>query len=375
MSKLSRTPSLARCATRLKAPRLQAFTLVELLVVIAIIGVLVALLLPAVQAAREAARRSQCLNNLKQIGLSAQNYHAAKNKFPWGVVMEEGSMWSLHLAPYMEQQSIRNLVTLNKFTIRNGEFSQENDNCQWAYPSPYTIEQIQALSNFADHKNLIACETPVSVFQCPSAGYRGGQYDRSVDWIVMKRQPCSYIGNASGIATNQNGTQEPIPTGAASGANDHKKMRQLDGVLFTYSEIGMKHILDGSSNTMLVGEAFHDFEDVEQRGTQKEAPFGSRQDHWYFGGDDIDTNEGHDPSEGLGSTGVPMNLQNLAPAQCITPGPNSTECRRLQLSFGSVHPGGMNSVNCDGAVAFINEDIDAVAWSALGTRDSQVTIK
>ncbi|MBA4104523.1 MAG: hypothetical protein C0485_02110 [Pirellula sp.] len=352
--------------SRSQSARRGAFTLVELLVVIAIIGVLVALLLPAVQAAREAARRSQCVNNLKQIGLAAQNYHATNNKFPLGVVMQEGSMWSLYLAPYMEQQSIRNLVTLNKFTIRNGEFKQDNDNCNWAYPSPYTTEQIQALPNFADYKNLIACETPVSVYQCPSAGYRGGQFDKSADWVVMKRQPCSYVGNASGIATDQNGTTEPL-------LNRHVKMRALDGVLFTYSEIGMKHVIDGTSNTMFVGEAFHDFEAVEQSGGRPESGLGNRQDHWYFGSDDIDTGDGSDPSEGLGSTGVPINLQNLGPNQCAIAG--SPECRKLQLSFGSVHPGGMNAVNCDGSVAYITEDIDAVPWSALGTRDSQVTIK
>ena len=288
--------------------------------------------------------------------------------------MQEGSMWSLHLAPYMEQQSIRNLVTLNKFTIRNGVFSQENDNCNWAYPSPYTTEQIQALPNYADYKNLIACETPISVFQCPSAGYRGGQFDKSADWVVMKRQPCSYVGNASGIATDQNGTTEPMPAGfSGPNPNQHRKMQALDGVLFTYSEIGMKHILDGSSNTMLIGESFHDYEAVEQSAGRPEASIGNRQDHWYFGSDDIDTGDGSDPSEGLGSTGVPMNLQNLGPNQCASPG--TPACRNLQLSFGSVHPGGMNAVNCDGSVAYINEGIDAVAWSALGTRDSQVTIK
>ena len=355
-------------AAQAARPTRAAFTLVELLVVIAIIGVLVALLLPAVQAAREAARRSQCVNNLKQIGLAAQNYHSANNKFPYGVVLQEGSMWSLYLAPYMEQQSIRNLVTLNKFKIRNGEFSQDNDNCNWAYPTPYTTEQIQALPNFADYKNLIACETQVPVFQCPSAGYRGGQFDKSADWVVMKRQPCSYIGNASGLATDQNGIGEPNPA-----QNAHKKMRALDGVLFTYSEIGMKHIIDGSSNTMLVGETFHDYEAVEQSAGKAESGLGNRQDHWYFGSDDIDTGDGSDPSEGVGSTGVPMNQQNLGPNQCAAP--STPECRKLQLSFGSVHPGGMNAVNCDGSVAYINEDVDAVPWSALGTRDSQVTIK
>ncbi len=348
--------------------RRQAFTLVELLVVIAIIGVLVALLLPAVQAAREAARRSQCLNNLKQIGLAAQNYHSSNERFPYGVVLTEGSMWSLYLAPYMEQQSLRNLVTVGKFTINgNGDLADGfDDGLNWAYPSPgYTTEQIMGQPAY---KNLIACETPVPVFQCPSAGFRGGQFDFGRDWLVLKRQPCSYIGNASGLATHQNGIDEPVVL------NKHTRMKFLDGVFFSNSEIGIKHILDGTSNTMLVGETFHDYEDVDNNGSRQELQIGSRQDHWYFGSDDIDTNPGGDMSEGIGSTGVPMNLQNLAPNQCAT-GPASPECKRLQLSFGSVHPGGMNAANCDGSIAFISEDIDPVPWSALGTRDSQVTIK
>ena len=133
----------------------------------------------------------------------------------------------------------------------------------------------------------------------------------------------------------------------------------------------MKHILDGSSNTMLVGETFHDFEAIEQNGARPESLLGNRQDHWYFGSDDIDTSAGSDPSEGLGSTGVPMNAQNLGPNQCAAPVTES--CRHLQLSFGSVHPGGMNAVNCDGSVAYVNEDIDAVPWKpwALATRRSR----
>lgn len=376
MSRQIQTAPVVESSPQLKSLQRQAFTLVELLVVIAIIGVLVALLLPAVQAAREAARRSQCLNNLKQIGLAAQNFHASQERFPYGVVLKEGSMWSLYLAPYMEQQSLRNLVTVGKFTINsNGDVADGfDDSLNWAFPTPsYTTEQIMGLPQ---HKNLIACETPVPVFQCPSAGYRGGQFDNGQDWVVLKRQPCSYIGNASGIATNQNGTQEPVPAGAPALANNHDKMKRLDGVLFSNSEIDIKHILDGTSNTMLVGETFHDFEDVENNGFRKELSIGNRQDHWYFGSDDIDTNPGFDMSEGIGSTGVPMNLQNLGPNQCSAPGsPASTECRKLQLSFGSVHPGGMNAANCDGSIAFISEDIDPVPWSALGTRDSQVTIK
>ena len=365
MAKRNQLCILPRQTLGAQPPRRSAFTLVELLVVIAIIGVLVALLLPAVQAAREAARRSQCLNNLKQIGLAAQNHHSSHERFPYGVVLQEGSMWSLYLAPYMEQQSLRNLVTIGKFKINsNGDLADGfDDGLNWAYPGvSYTTEQIMGQPQY---KNLIACETPVPVFQCPSAGLRA-QFDYGRDWAVMRRQPCSYIGNASGLATNQNRPgNPPLAT--------YTRMKNLDGVLFSNSEIGIKHILDGTSNTLFVGETFHDFEDVENRGAQKELQVGSRQDHWYFGSDDIDTNPGGDVSEGIGSTGVPMNLQNLAPDQCATQ-PSGEACQRLQLSFGSVHPGGMNGSYCDGSINFISEDIDPVAWSALGTRDSQVTL-
>ena len=107
-------------------PRPAGFTLVELLVVIAIIGVLVALLLPAVQAAREAARRSQCGNNLKQIGLALHNYHDTLKWFPPGAVFEGGASTapnaqpinqrgSMHvrLLPYMEQQALYNAFDFN----------------------------------------------------------------------------------------------------------------------------------------------------------------------------------------------------------------------------------------------------------------------
>jgi len=360
-----RTPSWPRAFTSRRDLRRKGFTLVELLVVIAIIGVLIALLLPAVQAAREAARRAQCLNNLKQIGLAHQNFHGVFNKFPWGCINGEGSMWSYYIMPYMEQSALKSLTTLG---FKKG--TPILDGFNWAHPGDYTRSMI---ANDPAYKNLIACETPVPVFQCPSAGFAGGQYDNSVDtgWVVMSRQPGSYIGNASGIAVNQNGNEPDLVH------NRHDKMKKLDGVLFAYSEIGLKHILDGSSNTLLVGEAFHDYQDVADRGAKEENPLGNRQDHWYFGSDDIDTgdeNGGYDFSEALGSTGVPINFQNRGgrpPCSAAA----SKECQALQLSFGSSHPGGTNVLRCDGSIEFISEDIDENAWRDFGTRDSQVYIK
>jgi len=359
------TPSEAGTQPGDSASARKGFTLVELLVVIAIIGVLVALLLPAVQAAREAARRGQCLNNLKQIGLAHQNFHGVFNKFPWGCINGEGSMWSYYIMPYMEQSSLTNLTTLG---FKKGQPILDGFN--WAHPGDYSRAVI---ASDPAYKNLIACETPVPVFQCPSAGFAGGQYDNSFDpgWVVMSRQPGSYIGGASGIAVNQQGNEPDAVH------NRHEKMKKLDGVLFAYSEIGMKHILDGSSNTLLVGEAFHDYQDVAERGAKEEHQLGNRQDHWYFGSDDIDTgdkNGGYDFSEALGSTGVPINYQSRGNARTLCALPTSKDCQALQLSFGSSHPGGTNILRCDGSIEYISEDIDEIAWRDLGTRESQIYI-
>src|SRR5215203_6133997 len=89
-----------------------AFTLVELLVVIAIIGILVALLLPAVQAAREAGRRTQCVNNLKQFGLAMHNYHDTLKVLPMSVSVKSLSVHAT-LLPYMEQMNVQNLINFN----------------------------------------------------------------------------------------------------------------------------------------------------------------------------------------------------------------------------------------------------------------------
>ena len=339
----------------------RAFTLVELLVVIAIIGILVALLLPAVQAAREAANRSTCKNNLKQLGLAAQMHHDTVNRLPPGAVNSEGSMWSYYLMPFIEEESAKNLTSIVRLDQGEGDGWY-----QWARSSPYTHEQ---LINDPQFRNIIACETYVSVLQCPSADLRKHQWDTSTwspGWIVMNRVPCSYLGSASGMAISQN----------APGPDGGKAMQGLDGVLFGGNSIddglAFRKITDGLSKTLLVAEAVHDTEAVEQKGQQREDPQGSKKDHWYFGSDDIDNHGGQDMSEALGSTGVPMNHQNNFIGVDVCESAAHPDCQRAQLAFGSEHPGGMQGVRCDGSVDFFQEDIDPIVYRDLATRASQL---
>jgi prepilin-type N-terminal cleavage/methylation domain-containing protein/prepilin-type processing-associated H-X9-DG protein len=348
----------------------RGFTLVELLVVIAIIGVLVALLLPAIQAAREAARRSQCTNNMKQVGLALQNFYSAKNHFPPGALMFEGSAWSAYLLPYLEQGA-----AFAGFEI--GE-SKKAGNNQWASENQY----VKATDLPDDHKNIQIIETVIDVYRCPSMGLPAHQIDRSSDgWWVMNRVPVSYIGVATGLQDQQfpsyylRGREAPSDAAFYQGA---------DGVLYgIHNEedaadkgMRMERIEDGTSNTVIVGEVWHDIVTEEDYGQKGEPPAGNRKDHWWGGSDDIDTKLGshdvRDLSEFLGSTGVPMNYQRTSDEnKKFCESSTDSRCQALQLAFGSEHPQSANMGFCDGHVENIADDVDKKVWSNYGTRASQ----
>jgi prepilin-type N-terminal cleavage/methylation domain-containing protein len=376
-----------------------AFTLVELLVVIAIIGILVALLLPAIQAAREAARRSQCQNNIKQIGLALQNYHSARNSFPPGAAFQEGSTWSAYILPYMEESAAASALKIDLVS-----------------PKPYSSSS----KSYTATGNLIALETLIAAFRCPSQFMPEHMPDTvAPSAYVQARVPSNYISCASGTASTV-GSHQLLP------GEFHKDMEQLDGVMYgvftragtpgytepdtvpkqpgiqTYGTalVSMRKIEDGTSKTVAFGEAWFDVgrvaHDPDGDGyPNPENDIGTRKDHWMIGsehaaGGPSKTGAPGDPTEAMGSTGVPPNLHKDAAAfeKCV-PGvgfagagapPKAMasaasmhivgpiDCEGIQLSFSSEHPGITQVGLADGSVQTIQEDIDLDIWEQMGTR-------
>ncbi len=289
-----------------------AFTLVELLVVIAIIGILVALLLPAVQAARGAARRVRCKNNLKQIGLAFHHYHDAVKSFPSAIIDPNQVMWSGLLLPYLEQGALYDTLELQK---------------------PWDVD---------GSPNELACATYLSVFRCPA--------NRAPDHVtsqgITDRVPCNYLVCASGLLDRESGPSPKIGQSVS------------DGVSYFNSRVRIADILDGTSSTVAVGET----EFLLGYVGRDHAGSNQFRDHWYIGTTWGLTNEA---SESMGTTAVPVNVDNEA----------NVFADEKELSFSSSHSGGAHVAYADGHVSFISETIDEDTWSALGTRAGREVAK
>ena len=327
MDKLRSTPSHGITLVELPAAsstvrtRCAAFTLVELLVVIAIIGVLVALLLPAVQAAREAARRTQCMNNLKQIGVALHNYHSAKAQFPPGWI-RNGAYgaswgWGTFLLPYIEQNPA--FVALD----------------------PYRATLDEAA---LDPQRLEILQTPISTYRCPSDSehiLHPGNANLQ-PWIVGRIQDqeiamANYVAvYGPGDLAERNPTPDAHHNGAAANAIDNFGK----GPFSKNSTTRVADITDGTSNTFAVGErAFHaprhEYVDVAEYMAAFWCGLGhGNQANWHSEG----------PHWVLGHTFTFLH--------------NSVNASALQ-GFSSRHPGGTQFLMCDGSVRFISEDIDA----------------
>ncbi len=294
-------------APRRSAPR--GFTLVELLVVIAIIGILVALLLPAVQAAREAARRMQCGNNLKQIGLALHNYHDTNRAFPPGnIAIWNGSMWSgwgwtwhAKLLPFMEQKPLYEAIGNNMNTDSGGATSS------WT---------------------ILACEqTAISSFQCPS--HPGGD-------LNYGGQGKDQISNYNGVCGSTTFNDDEM-----DGQND--PAYRGNGIFFINSNIRFRDIVDGTSGTFAVGEV--------QVKLSSKMPGDDR--HYIFA-PNADDNPPKDISEYL------IGMEKGTYGDPINSGTNE--------ATGSYHPGGCNFLFADGSTHFVSENINMDIYQALSTR-------
>jgi len=303
----------------------RAFTLVELLVVIAIIGVLVALLLPAVQAAREAARRTQCLNNLKQIGLTFQLHADTQEIFPTG----GKGIWS-------KRTTDGSRPSERRFGDRGRPNSARNQNWGWAYQILPYLEQ-QALW---ESKVGIVTATPVPAYFCPSRiSIRVHSFDGRAD-----RAQIDYAGNAG---TSELGSLSYAQYGdAQDGVVIRITLGQTGNPYDNFSPpiVPSRQIEDGLTNTLMVAEK--NINAARLSGSQ------GNDDAGYVEGWDHDTIRwGH--------------FQPTPDSQ------DSTEDTPIPVlgSFGSSHTGGFNAAFCDGSVRSITHDIDLEIFRRISSRN------
>ena len=328
------------------------FTLVELLVVITIIGMLIALLLPAVQAAREAARRMQCSNNLKQLALGALDHESANGCLPtggWGVPWvgdpdrgfgkRQPGGWAFSVAPYIELQPL--------FELGKGD-----DN-----PATRTASIGRCMA------------TPVTTLMCPSRRSPLPYPEVSITTIYYKfgtfTAPAlvgktDYAGNAG--TTDLPYLDGTMPSGPASlsegdswtNAQWNAQYHTLDtGVINCHTATTLVDITDGTSNTYLLGEKYVN-PDVYDTGT------GHYDDSSWEAGADWDV------LRWVGVTSNPADGQFL-PRQ-DTPGIDTGGC------FGSAHSTGCNIAMCDGSVQFISYAIDIATHWRLGNRSDGLPV-
>ena len=326
----------------------RAFTLVELLVVIAIIGILIALLLPAVQSAREAARRMQCSNNLKQDALAALQHESAMGYFPtggWGYgwvgdpdrgfgATQPGGFF-YNILPFLEQQ---------------------------------TIHDMGAGETDADRKKDITlqmAQTPLAMFSCPSRRQPAAYPVRSSrNWLVNASKPSDLSQGWFRADYCVNGGSKQVSWGygpssysaadVGNGFADAEKLSSINGLSYQRSQVTIAQIRDGTSNTYLLGEKYlrpEDYYSGDDHGDDEPA----------LGADDLDMH--------CWTCYDPANPNGYGTFQPRADKPGYT----TNVAFGSPHAGTFNVAFCDGSVRSMSYTVDRLAHKYLGDReDGQV---
>ena len=330
--------------------RRSGFTLIELLVVIAIIAILIALLVPAVQKVREAAARTQCLNNLKQIGLALHNYHDHAKGFPPGSNQTLDAKWQwtwmAFILPDVEQDNAYKAAIAFANSDPQSSYSPYGNGGTW-----------YGLSGNPNDGPNPAQGVYVPIYICPS-DWR--TYPVQVDYGLgsVPMGYTTYVGNSGSRGDPGYGTGPPVP---------------FNGILYADSRIRMLEIRDGTSNTILAGE--HPPSDDLQLG-------------WYFDGAGLDN---------TGTMEVTLNTQGWTQntvvsfvgwyypqySNCVSvangggnagpdmyngfePGDTFNQCHMGH--YWSLHPGGMNTLFADGSVRFLSYSLSPANFAALCSR-------
>ena len=316
---------------------LRGFTLVELLVVIAIIGILIALLLPAVQAARESARRTQCTNHLKQIGLAIHNFESTKRAVPPPALTGIGhATWLVLIMPYMEAGSLydqANSVKMYWGANRDSPGIVETQVAEYYCPS----RRSSGLSVSGDYSSGSGCSEHVPGALADYA-LNGGDHQAVPNWY--------YGGGNNGIALRTKEQEDershdgaPCPDTLALGWTAQRKW---------------KDVTDGLSQTFLVGEKY-----------MHPDHFGKREyaDNSFYNDNHVNN---YVRRAGMATSAGAVQLDFF-----IVPSPTHTDdpftLRNLLVkNFGSSHPGGIcQFVFCDGSVQSLNPEVDGLVLARL----------
>jgi prepilin-type N-terminal cleavage/methylation domain-containing protein/prepilin-type processing-associated H-X9-DG protein len=297
--------------------RLDGFTISELLVVIAILGVLVSLLLPAVQSAREAARRMKCQNNLEQLGLAHLHHHDVFRRFAPGAVKSNETSWTVFILPFLDEKSL-----YDRFTFAPGAYNSGPG-------------QVGRGAN-----GLVK----VPMFLCPSS-----QAEKMITAPAPPNSPnlADQVNGANPYTLHYYGNMGPKGQSLAGGTY---KIRDVGmggfsqhGIFEVDSRIKITEITDGTSNTFLLMEnSFHD------------SLFGSRFRNWMRGSD----SGGVDHICGCRNVVLSINTRIIATATVIN-----------DIPMGSHHPNGANFLLCDGSVRFISENVALGVYKATASRN------
>ena len=346
--------------------RRTGFTLIELLVVIAIIGVLIALLLPAIQQAREAARRSQCKTNLKQIGLALNNYHDVHKQYPLGSVCTSTS------------EDDAGAITYGGPNWCNGDFRHRAWGTTWAVALLPYLDQDQLFnswnSDFGSGQltNSTVSSTPVATFVCPSdvqvsivsgvgtGGALPGRFHKG-----------NYGANYGGGWANENtGTNgfAGTPTGWTNSPNRGCfSSRENNNLVYGAS---IPEIMDGTASTMAVAEILHTTGGGDGRGI------------WALNmGAIVSAYTGFTPDSGpqgivtpnYPSMGTPTSGYRDFPPFCDNGQTGQLACDDRSgdgqggVAARSRHAGGVHALMCDGTVQFVSESVDKEVYRALMT--------